>query len=353
MASPRRALEIRVRGRVQGVGFRPHVHRLATELGLSGEVLNDGAGVLIRVSGSADVVQALLDRLAREAPPLARVEAVEPRPYDGEIAAGFAVVASEAGMPRAEVTPDAAVCAACAAEVLDRGARRHRYPFTTCTHCGPRLSIVLGVPYDRERTTLASFPLCAPCRAEYDDVRDRRFHAEATACAACGPATRLVALTADAAAFGPISGEGDDVDAAARLLERGAIVAVKGIGGYQLACDATRADVVQRLRERKRRDAKPFAVMARDLDVIRRFAEVDAVEEAALRGADGPIVLLAARAPTALPEALAPGLRSLGFMLPTTPLHLLLLAGFDRPVVMTSGTVSDEPQVTRDDELAR
>jgi hydrogenase maturation protein HypF len=345
------AIEVRVRGRVQGVGFRPTVWKLARELGVTGEVLNDGDGVLIRAAGEPSVLATFVARLSDTPPPLARVEAVETRSYRGELAPEFRIVASAGGAARTQIAPDAAICAACAAEVLDPLGRRFRYPFTTCTHCGPRLSIVTGIPYDRTATTLAGFPLCAPCAAEYGDPADRRFHAETTACHACGPRARLVRYDGRAVSFEQFSML-DDVDAVRGLLARGEIVAIKGLGGYHLACDATRPDAVARLRAAKRRDRKPFALMARSLDVIRRYGAAGALEAAALASPEAPIVLLAATGPEALPAAIAPGLATLGFMLPTTPLHHLILRGFDRPVVMTSGNLSDEPQAIDDADAA-
>jgi hydrogenase maturation protein HypF len=338
-------VEIRVRGRVQGVGFRPTVWRLASELGLDGEVLNDGAGVLIRLRGEASGIDALLGRLQRRPPPLARIDRIERRAFAGILPAGFRIAASEAGPPHTEIAPDAALCAACAAEILTPGARRYGYAFANCTHCGPRLSILRAMPYDRTRTTMAAFAPCPDCAAEYRDSADCRFHAEPIACPACGPRLALLRL-ADGM---PLAG--DAIEGAARLLVAGEIVALKGLGGYQLACDATNGEAVARLRSRKRRDAKPFALMARDLATIRRYCAVSAEEERALGGAAAPIVLLRAAGPERLPQALAPGLDRLGFMLPTTPLHLLLLRALARPAVMTSGNLSDEPQVTEDGEV--
>jgi hydrogenase maturation protein HypF len=339
------SVEIRVRGRVQGVGFRPTVWRLASELGLDGEVLNDGSGVLIRLRGAARGIDALLGRLQRRPPPLARIDRVERRVFAGMLPAGFRIAASEGGAPHTEVAPDAALCAACAAEILTPGERRHGYAFANCTHCGPRLSIVHAMPYDRARTTMAAFAPCPDCAAEYRAPANRRFHAEPIACPACGPHLALLRL-ADGM---PLAG--DAIEGAARLLVAGEIVALKGLGGYQLACDATNGAAVARLRSRKRRDAKPFALMARDLATIRRCCAVSAEEERVLGGAAAPIVLLRAAGLERLPEAVAPGLDRLGFMLPTTPLHLLLLRALDRPAVMTSGNLSDEPQVTEDGEV--
>jgi hydrogenase maturation protein HypF len=345
------AVEIRVRGRVQGVGFRPTVWRLAREHGLSGEVLNDADGVLVRVGGSARAIADFVARMHREPPPLGRIDQVEILDFAGELASEFRIVESVGGTTHTQVTPDAGVCPECAREALDPFERRFRYPFTNCTHCGPRFSIVTGVPYDREETTMAPFAMCPDCEREYRDPADRRFHAEAIACHACGPKARLIRFDRAAVSFDQHSML-DDVDAVCGLLQKGEIVAIKGLGGFQLACDATRADTVSRLRALKHRDAKPFALMARDLDAIRRYARVDAEAERVLTSPEAPIVILPADGPELLPEAIAPGLRTLGFMLPTTPLHLLILRRMTRPVVMTSGNLSDEPQVI-DEDTAR
>ena len=342
-------VEIRVRGRVQGVGFRPAVWRFARELGLSGEVLNDGEGVLIRAAGAPPAIDGLIARLRDEPPPLARIARIEMRAAAFAVSAGFRIAESHRGQAATEIAPDAAICPACAAEIVDPYERRFRYPFATCTHCGPRLSIADAIPYDRATTTMAGFPLCPACRAEYTDPADRRFHAEATACHVCGPKARLVRLDGRAVSFESFSML-DDVDAVATLLQRGHIVAIKGLGGYQLACDATDADAVARLRVAKRRETKPFALMARDLDVIRRYCTPGAEETRLLQSPAGPIVLLRAAGPETLPEAVAPGLGTVGFMLPTTPLHLLALRRMARPVVMTSGNISSEPQIIDDDE---
>ncbi|RJT28878.1 carbamoyltransferase HypF [Mesorhizobium waimense] len=349
---PAETVEIRVRGRVQGVGFRPTVWRIARKLGLDGDVLNDSEGVLIRLRGAVSAVSALIDELRTSPPPLAEITAIETRGYGGTIEPGFVIVDSVVGAARTEISPDAAMCDACAAEITDPFLSRFRYPFTNCTHCGPRLSIVRAVPYDRATTTMAPFPLCEACGTEYRDPADRRFHAEATACHVCGPKARLIRFDGRALSFEQYSML-DDVDAALGLIQKGEIVAIKALGGYQLACDATRPEAVAMLRERKRRDAKPFALMARDVDVIRRYATVSDEEAAALTSREAPIVLLAADGPEKLPEAIAPGLGTLGFMLPSTPLHLLLLRRMTRPVVMTSGNLSDEPQVIDDAEAAK
>jgi hydrogenase maturation protein HypF len=344
------SVEIRVRGRVQGVGFRPMVYRIARELGLAGQVSNDAEGVLIRAAGAKEALTSFLTRLVTECPPLGRVDAVERAPTMPLVERDFRIVESRSGTARTEVAPDAASCADCAREVLSPGERRYRYPFTTCTHCGPRLTIVRGIPYDRASTTMLAFPLCAACDQEYRNPDDRRFHAEAMACPMCGPKAELERF--DDGHGERVATDRDALSATRSLLERGCIVAIKGLGGYHLACDATRADVVERLRARKNRDAKPFALMARDLDVIRRYCELLPEEERVLTSPAGPVVLLKQRTPAVLPDSIAPGHRTLGFLLPTTPLHLLLLDGADTPLVMTSGNVSGAPPVI-DEEEAR
>jgi hydrogenase maturation protein HypF len=335
--------EIRVRGRVQGVGFRPFVWVVARELGLFGEVFNDAEGVLIRVAGPAKALAELRRRLRDEAPALALVESIDTKPFSGVLPPDFRILASREGPARTQVSPDAKICAACAADIADPANRRARYPFATCTHCGPRFSIVTSIPYDRANTTMAAFGLCAECAAEYGDPAYRRYHAQPIACPACGPRARLVHMDG-----GPVAHDArDDVAAASALIRQGEIVAIKGLGGYHIACDATNAASVARLRQGKRRDGKPLAMMARDLEAIRRFAHVSEAEAALLASPEAPIVILPA-AGEPLPEAIAPGLTELGFMLPTTPLHWLIMRDIDRPVVMTSGNLSHEPQLIDD-----
>ena len=353
-SEPLRALEIRVRGRVQGVGFRPAIWRMARALGLAGEVRNDAEGVLLRVSGDPRRIAALVAGIERQLPPLARIDTIETHDYLGTLCGEFRIAESASGTAKTEIAPDAALCAACAAELRDPADRHYRYPFTSCTHCGPRLSIVKAVPYDRANTTMAAFAFCPHCRAEYGDPSDRRFHAEAIACPHCGPAASLLALSAPLPPTPAPANEAalDAVALAAKLIAGGAIVAVKGIGSYHLACDAENPEAVDRLRRCKRRQAKPFALMARDLDVIRRYCSVGEAEERALTGVQAPIVLLHAGGSRRLSGAIAPGLDTLGFMLPTTPLHQLLLADMDGPLVMTSGNLSQEPPLV-DDAAAR
>jgi hydrogenase maturation protein HypF len=338
------AFEVRVRGTVQGVGFRPTMWRLAHACGVTGDVRNDADGVLIHVSGERGAVERFLAGVRSDAPPLARITSIEARPFELPVAADdFRILHSGAGTVRTQIAPDAVVCAQCRAEVFDPLDRRFRYPFANCTHCGPRLSIVTRVPYDRPNTTMAAFELCAECRAEYSDPADRRFHAQPIACPRCGPRATLECWNGGMVELA--TGAGRDALAAARvLLSSGSIVAIKGLGGFQLACDARNVAAVQALRARKVREEKPFALMAFDLAVIRRYCTPSAQEVALLESTAAPIVLLAADGPERLPAAIAPGMGTLGFMLPSTPLHALLLAGFDQPVVMTSGNRSSEPQ---------
>ena len=347
---PFQSLEVRVRGRVQGVGFRPTIWRMANELGLVGEVLNDAQGVLLRVGGDQTRLVEFLDGIERNLPPLARIDSIETRIYAGPLSSEFRIAASSGGQTRTQIAPDAAVCTACVVELRDNKNRHFRYPFTSCTHCGPRLSIVTAIPYDRATTTMAPFPLCPDCAAEYRIPENRRFHAEAIACPRCGPKAILLALPGAAAVAHSAT---DDVERAAELIRDGAIVAIKGIGGYQLACDASNAESVARLRRLKRRSAKPLALMARDTAIIRRYCTISSEEELQLTGTQAPIVLLRADGPQKLPDEVAPGLNTLGFMLPTTPLHFLLMQDIDRPLVMTSGNISDEPQITDDDEARK
>jgi len=395
------AAVIRVRGLVQGVGFRPTMWRLAERHGLRGSVSNDGEGVRIHICGPAAAVEEFMLDLPAESPPLARIDRIEREPAASvPCDAGFHIAASAASRVRTSVAPDAATCPACIHEIFDPFARRYRYAFTNCTHCGPRLSILRQVPYDRATTSMAGFPLCAACRAEYTDPADRRFHAEPIACHVCGP--RLALARADGRAMTLESLTAlDEVDAACSLLQRGHILAIQGVGGYQLACDATLSATVRRLRELKSRPGKPFALMARDLDVIREHAEVSAAEAALLGSAAAPIVLLRRAASGGAPPGasspgssspassspgssspgssspassspassstngsprtaarplaaeVAPGSPSLGFMLPNTPLHHLLLRRLSRPIVLTSGNRSDEPQAIERSDARR
>ena len=352
---------LRVTGTVQGVGFRPFVYRHATALGLSGFVRNDSAGVLIEVEGGDDDVAELARLLEEDPPPLARVTRVEAEPVpavgDGS---GFSIEASDRGGDEAAaVSVDTATCAECLAEVDDPDDRRFRYPFTNCTNCGPRYTIVLGVPYDRPSTTMAGFPMCAACEAEYHDPGDRRFHAQPNACPVCGPTLAW----RDPGGAQLAQGEAA-LAATVAALRSGAVVAVKGLGGYHLAADATSAAAVAELRRRKARDDKPFAVMVADLDAAARVVVLDDRARQALTSPRRPIVL-APRMEAADPRSaaplgpridggVAPGLPELGVFLPYSALHHLLLAGVCRPLVLTSGNLSDDPIAHEDaDAVAR
>ena len=336
--------EVRVEGIVQGVGFRPFVHGLATGLGLAGLVGNDARGVFIEVEGDPGTVERFLDGL-RQPPPLAMVERISTRPLAPDGHRGFAIVGSDAGGRRAAlVSADSATCADCLRELGDPADRRHAYPFVNCTGCGPRFTIVTDVPYDRPNTTMAGFVMCPDCAVEYHDPADRRFHAQPVCCPACGP--RLALLDAGGR---PLPGE--PIEAARSLLRHGGVLALKGLGGYHLAATAADESAVATLRSRKHREDKPFAVLVPDVPAARRLGALDTAEEAVLTGAGRPIVLLRRHADAPLAEAVAPGNRSIGVMLPYTPLHHLLAA---EPLVLTSGNVSDEPIAYRDeDALAR
>lgn len=347
---------IRVRGTVQGVGFRPTVWRIAQRLGVRGHVSNDGEGVLIEAWGDPRMLHELVEGIRREAPPLARIEGVERSPAAAhEAPVDFCIIASDASSARTHVAPDAATCPACVQETLDPSTRRFRYPFTNCTHCGPRLSIIQRIPYDRANTTMARFAMCQACAAEYDNPADRRFHAQPIGCHACGPRLSLSRSDGEPFALDSLPSL-DAADAAGSLLLRGHVIAIQGIGGYQLGCDATNVDAVARLRSRKHRERKPFALMARDVDTIRRYCALSDAEAALLASPAAPIVLLDRRPSLTRPglaDDVAPGIRTLGFMLPNTPLHHLLLEGMDRPIVLTSGNRSDEPQAIERDDARR
>lgn len=343
-AAARIAARIEIAGAVQGVGFRPHLHRLAAELGLGGVVRNTAAGVAVEIEGPPGAVDAFIARVGPEAPPLAVVTAVATAPIPPAGRTAFEIRHSVVDGPKsALVLPDIAPCADCLREMADPADRRHRYPFTNCTHCGPRFSIVLGIPYDRANTTMRGFELCAACRAEYRDPADRRFHAQPVACPACGP--QLAWWDAD----GRTRATRDDaLRAAVDALRAGGIVAMKGVGGFHLLCDAANPEAVARLRARKHRDEKPFALLYPSLEAVARDARVYATEAALLRAPEAPIVLLA-RGPGAgaLADGVAPGVDTLGAMLPPSPLHHLLAGDFGGPLVATSGNLAEEPLCTR------
>ena len=365
-------LRIEIRGTVQGVGFRPWVYRVARELGVGGKVRNHAAGVTVEAWASPAVLDELVRVLRSDAPLPARVRELSTAPLSGEPDThALTIEHSDAGGARAlSIPPDLATCPACLREVMDAADRRAAYAFTNCTSCGPRFTIATAVPYDRPSTTMAGFPMCPACRREYDDPLDRRFHAQPNACPVCGP---RLALWDQA---GAVQDAQDPLAAAAALLRAGEVVAVKGLGGYHLACDATSAAAVATLRARKHRDHKPFAVMVADLEEARALAELDDAEAALLSGPERPIVLVrrrtadrAALAPVAGPsanpavegavrppvvaEGVAPDTELLGLVLPYTPLHHRLMAAVGRPIVMTSGNRSDEPICCDDGDAVR
>ncbi|MBE7560402.1 carbamoyltransferase HypF [bacterium] len=340
-------VRIRIEGRVQGVGFRPTVYRCAVALGLSGAVRNVAGGVEIDLAGDAATARRFLSELERHLPPLAQLRRVNLSSLRQPPPAGFRIEAS-AGMGEriGEICPDVALCPDCRRELADPADRRHGYPFINCTNCGPRFTIVRGLPYDRERTTMAGFPMCETCRAEYTDPANRRYHAEPIACPACGPALFLL----DRSGYVPCD---DPLEAARERLRAGESVLVKGLGGYHLACDATNSRAVERLRAKKRRPHKPFAVMfARE--ALADYVEVDAAALALLASPEAPIVLLPRRVPCDRPllaASIAPDNAWIGAFLPYTPLHELLMQDFPA-LVMTSANFTDEPLVSREDELA-
>ncbi len=338
---------IAVSGIVQGVGFRPFVYDLATRLGLNGFVRNETGGVLIEVEGELDSLERFFGELTSRPPPLARIDDVRWSMRRPRGDPRFRIENSQSeGSSSIFVSPDVATCDLCLRELFDPGDRRYRYPFLNCTHCGPRLTIVRAAPYDRQRTTMASFAMCPACRAEYEDPRDRRFHAQPIACPACGPRLRVLdsrgheVETQEALNFG------------VALLKQGKIVALKGLGGYHLACLAGDGKAVAELRKRKQRDQKPLAIMVEDVAAARDLCEVSPAEEAVLRSSGRPIVLLRRRPGAKIAPLVAPANPTLGVMLPYTPLHHVILRELNgAPLVMTSGNRSDEP-IAYDDEDA-
>jgi hydrogenase maturation protein HypF len=333
-----------IRGVVQGVGFRPFVFRLAQDHGLKGWVLNTSRAVEIEVEGPDNAVKAFALALELETPPLAHIESIESQ--DGLLQGykTFQIRESRAEPGYQLVSPDVATCPDCLAEFLDPRNRRYRYPFTNCTNCGPRFTIISDIPYDRANTTMAKFPMCDLCRAEYEDPLDRRFHAQPNACPTCGPRVWIEEWKGTAHA------EGDPISKTARLLRSGLICALKGLGGFQLACLATDSDVVERLRQRKGRPHKPFALMMTDPAMVGKYCDVSAMEADLLSSPQAPILLLPVKPGSDISPFVAPGNRFLGVMLPYTPIHHLLLRDIDTPLVMTSGNVTEEPIAKDNDE---
>jgi hydrogenase maturation protein HypF len=357
--------QILVRGIVQGVGFRPFVYTQASRLDLRGRVRNNSTGVLIEVEGNhGDIVQFVTD-LTTNAPPLSAIESVEcnhnlaPADYSDFVILESALEPAAGGAAEqfVPISADVATCDDCLRELFDPENRRYQYPFINCTNCGPRFTIIEDIPYDRARTTMREFEMCDQCRAEYEDPRDRRFHAEPIACHACGP--RVVLVGADLCVRPDFvddrgrthrSAPTKDIDHARQLLLKACVLAIKGIGGFHLACDALNPEAVERLRRRKYREDKPFALMAESVAVIREHCEVSRAEEDLLLSERRPIVLLERKSGSTIPSAVAPAATNLGFMLPYSPLHHLLLRDLGRPLVMTSGNISDEPICFSDDQ---
>jgi len=339
-------LELRLKGAVQGVGFRPFIYRLARDLDLQGHVSNGTGGVIIVAEGGKERIDRFLARIDAEAPPLSRITGKEARflPPRGET--GFVIRPSlQEGAPSVMLVPDITTCPDCTRELLDPSNRRYRYPFINCTNCGPRFTLIEALPYDRPRTTMKGFSLCAACEKEYRDPLDRRFHAEPNACPDCGPTVRLTTPGGEELAQGE-----EAISILLQRIEKGAIAAVKGIGGFHLLCDATREETVALLRRRKGRSGKPFAVMFRDLDQIRQYADPTKEEEALLLSPERPVVLLRKKGGH-LP-AVSPNLSSVGAFLPYSPLHSILLSSLPFPIVATSGNLSEEP-IVKDNEEAK
>ncbi|MDQ7051273.1 MAG: carbamoyltransferase HypF [Enterobacterales bacterium] len=367
---------IRVTGIVQGVGFRPNVWRIAKQENLTGQVLNDGQGVLIQIWGPEFSRNKFVYKLENESPPLARIEKIvrssmkdsnqrdQPKPTE------FVISSSQENEVQTHISPDAATCSKCMEDVKDPFGRRFRYPLTNCTHCGPRFTIIEKLPYDRPYTSMKDFEQCEDCLKEYKNPIDRRFHAQPNACYVCGPKVTLSRIDRSPVCIESLS-QLDDVDAACTLLQNGEIIVIKGIGGFHFACDATNDKAVTNLRNAKQRYGKPFALMARDVKVIARYAKLDRQEEKLLNSAEAPIVLLAktSAAPAGtersfgvakgerikdlipLSSLVAPGQNSVGFMLPYTPMHQIMLKRMNRPIVLTSANISDEPQVISNQQV--
>src|SRR6266516_1516236 len=345
-----------VQGIVQGVGFRPFVYNQELRWGLVGFVLNDSLGITIEVEGTPETLDGFQSALHEETPPLAHIDSIVTELVPPHQESAFIIAHSQAGAERhALISPDSTTCEDCLHELFDPEDRRYHYPFINCTNCGPRFTIDQDVPYDRTKTTMRVFPMCPDCQAEYEDPLNRRFHAQPNACPACGPQVRLLDWTSKGNLYPPST---DPIAAAAQRLASGAILAIKGLGGYHLACDALNSEAVRRLRQRKQREAKPFALMVPDLEAARRLCQVSDAEAALLQSHRRPIVLLSQRPDCPVAPAVAPAYNTLGIMLPYTPLHHVLLHAFAEQIqpgqlavlVMTSGNLSDEPIAYQDED---
>ena len=343
-----KSASISVRGIVQGVGFRPFVYGLAVKYNLKGWVYNTSEDVRIEVEGTAEVIKQFEQELRTKAPPLAHIENITIEYHLPFGYKNFGIRQSQAQAGKYQlISPDVATCQACLGELLNPEDRRYRYPFTNCTNCGPRFTIIEDMPYDRPKTTMRSFQMCPQCQAEYDNPLDRRFHAQPNACPKCGPQVELVDNQ------GNLVTASDPIAAASHLLKEGKVVAVKGLGGFLLACDATNDTVVKTLRQRKKRSSKPFAIMVTDIEEANRHCYVSPEEENLLTSPQSPIVLMKWREDSSVSREIAPNLQSLGVMLPYTPLHHILLRDTDLPLVMTSGNLSEEPIARDNDEALR
>lgn len=344
------AWTIRVHGTVQGVGFRPHVLKLAREKTINGFVCNSGRGVLIEAWCKKNTLHQFVSDIQFRAPTLAKIEKIEiANIYDAfqfgvKIPTNFEITATRSETLTTNIPPDAAACAGCLADCFDTKSRRFRYPFTNCTNCGPRLSIIRSMPYDRSATSMSEFRMCEICQREYDNPEDRRFHAQPNACTTCGPRVWLECADGSVVDWKTLS-QLDAVDAATTLIKRGEIVAVKGIGGFHLACDATNETAVDRMRAKKKRYGKPFALMARDLSMVEQYCNINEDEAEYLRSHVAPIVIVQKKATNfQLARSVAPAQTTIGFMLPYTPLHHLIMEKLNVPIVLTSGNLSNEPQ---------
>ncbi len=342
-------VQIHVSGIVQGVGFRPFIYNLATSLNLKGWVVNTSSGVDIEISGSPNAIDQFVSRLKNDPPLLAKIDSMEIRQISPLEYAEFSIRESIAQpgdyMP---ISPDVTICPDCRRELFDHSDRRYRYPFINCTNCGPRFTIIQDIPYDRPNTTMAGFKMCPTCQAEYHDPSDRRFHAQPIACPDCGPTIRFESDNSNSTVE-------DALQQARELLARGQILAIKGLGGYHLACDAMNSEAVEKLRNRKKRSLKPFALMAFDIEIIARFVHISDEERKLLESPQHPVVLLRKKPGNIVLDQTAPNQNHLGFMLPYTPLHLLLLEpapGFPEVFVMTSGNISEEPIAYEDEDAA-
>jgi hydrogenase maturation protein HypF len=338
-------LRIRVRGIVQGVGFRPFVYRIARKYSISGSVANDTLGVLIEAEGEKENISHFLAALTRDAPPLAKIESVKTEEIRSLAEKRFSIVKSSVSEDKeALIPPDISTCGDCLREIFDSADRRFAYPFTNCTNCGPRYTIVRDIPYDRPRTSMSEFKMCRLCQEEYDSPEDRRFHAQPNACAVCGP---HLALTDNKRS--PVRCA-DPIQKVVELLKNGATVALRGIGGFHLACDATSDDAVRKLRMRKQRPRKPFAIMSQDIATVSQYAFVSDAEREVLESFASPIVLLRKKEASCISGEVAPGIAELGVMLPYTPLHHLILRNNFPALVMTSGNLQDEPTIASNEE---